>query len=78
MAHHLSINAHYHLVCDECGTERNEPFCKECHTFDNDVFISLRHNGIEAAAAVEASEAALREGDADTVEAIESGFGIFE
>ena len=52
MSHKVLENMH--LECDECHTVRNEPFCKVCHTFDSEVFINLRHDGIDAAADIDA------------------------
>ena len=73
MGHKVLENMH--LECDVCHTVRNEPFCKVCHTFDSDVFINLRHDGIDAAAEVDSEPAG--EGS-DTLDHIESGFAIFE
>jgi len=64
-----------HRTCEDCGTVRNAPFCPVCFDPDATVFLRLRHDGIEAVAAVEADD---REGIADSVDAIEAGFGIFE
>jgi len=72
MSHKVLENMH--LECDECHTVRNEPFCKVCHTFDSEVFINLRHDGIDAAADIDAEPT---KGGSDTVDHIESGFGIF-